>query len=367
MTARNTSAMKLEDRQHAEAIDAIARAIAEWTVERQYEVDPSLERRYGRDGRHLWRAEVRSLVQHLAEAIAADRCDLFVHQARWSLAGFLSRDVTPDDLSLCLRSLHEVLESELPKGIAARALPFIDKAIANIGANRDLPPSAISSAMPNASLARLYLLHLLQRDQQSAANTIFEAHREGKSLAEIYETVIGPALREVGRMWHLQEASVADEHYCTAATQMIMSQLRARMTKKPPIGKRLLAASVGGDLHDIGLRMVSDLFEADGWDTEYLGANMPIEEIVASLVDEDGHPIFDLLAVSAGTTLSVRGVAALIDLMRGHPGASNVPVLVGGGPFAAIPDLWKVVGADGYATNAVSALATARSLVGARV
>jgi methanogenic corrinoid protein MtbC1 len=167
-------------------------------------------------------------------------------------------------------------------------------------------------------------------------------------------------------MWHLQEASIADEHYCTAATQMIMAQLRARMQRKPDNGRSLLALSVGGDLHDLGIRMVADIFEMEGWHAEYLGANMPTSEILAALVDEHGQCGYDLLAVSASTTLSVRPVADLIDAVRRHPTAGDVVVLVGGSPFRIVDDLWDVVGADGFARDAVSALKVAEQLVSAR-
>jgi methanogenic corrinoid protein MtbC1 len=217
----------------------------------------------------------------------------------------------------------------------------------------------------------MYLLHLLQRDQDAAAQLVFEAHREGKSIPEIYEHILRPALAEVGRMWHVQEATVADEHYCTAATQVIMSQLRAlaRESAAPSPKmhrRRVLATSVGGDLHEVGIRMVADLFELAGWHAEYLGPNMPTDEILAVLADDDGRPAFDLLALSANTTLSVRSVADLIRAVREHPSFGSIPILVGGTPFLLVPDLWQVVGADAFAADAPGSIAVAERLVASR-
>ncbi|MFO0827277.1 MAG: cobalamin-dependent protein [Phycisphaerales bacterium] len=337
--------------------------MSEWAVESMVEHDGSLERRYGARYRELWRAELKVLIQHLAEAIALHCPQLFLHHVCWSRAGFVARDVNPGDLRLALESLREVIATKAPKPVVDRACGLLDEAVGCVTRQEAQPGCAICNSQPNASLARMYLLHLLQRDQAAAANVIVEAQREGKSVPELYETVITPALAEVGRMWQLQEASVADEHYCTAATHMVMSQIRARMPRKPSNGKRVLATAVGGDLHDVGIRMVADLFEMNGWQAEYLGANMPTDEVVASLVDEHGEPAFDLLALSAATALSVRGVAEIIRAVREQPALSDLPIIVGGGPFCLVPELWKSVGADGHAASATTALEVAERLV----
>jgi methanogenic corrinoid protein MtbC1 len=349
--------------QRAHLIDAVAKPLTEWIAELHREQDPTLERRYGDEGCELWRHEIRVRLMHLAEAIAVDRSELFVQNALWSRAAFLAREVDDGDLRRNLQCTRSVCEHELPTDVAPIATKFISEAIAALDRKDLTHQLSPVREQPENRLARIYLLHLLQRNQTNAANLVFEAAREGKTIPEIYEQIITPALVEIGRMWHLQEASVADEHYCTAATQMIMAQLRARMTRKPPNGKRVLAMSVGGDLHDLGIRMVADIFEMEGWSTEYLGANMPTSEVLLALSGEHGQPAFDLIALSANTTLSVRAVATFIAAVRSHPTAGSIPIVVGGGAFRSVEDLWKVVGADGFAKDAMSALRVAEQLV----
>ncbi len=362
----NPAAMNAVHRQRAHLIDAVAKPLTEWIADMHCEQDPSLESRYGDDGFELWRNEIRVRLMHLAEAVAVDRSELFVQNALWSRAAFLAREVDDGDLRRNLECTRAVCEQELPKDVAPTAAKFIDEALAALGSGDAASQFPSVREQPENRLARIYLLHLLQRNQTNAANLVFEAAREGKSIPEIYETIITPALVEIGRMWHLQEASVADEHYCTAATQMIMAQLRARMTRKAPNGRRLLALSVGGDLHDLGIRMVADLFEMEGWSAEYLGANMPTSEVLVALggpAEGGGSPAFDLIALSANTTLSVRAVISFIEAVRNHPTAGRTPIVVGGGAFRSVEDLWRIVGADGFAKDAMSALRVAEQLV----
>ena len=77
--------------------------------------------------------------------------------------------------------------------------------------------------------------------------------------------------------------SVAQEHYCTAATQLVMSQLYPRIFSTERRGRTLVAARVADDLHEIGLRMVADFFEMEGWDTFYVGATFVVNLRAARL------------------------------------------------------------------------------------
>jgi methanogenic corrinoid protein MtbC1 len=63
---------------------------------------------------------------------------------------------------------------------------------------------------------------------------------------------------------------VAQEHYCTAATQLIMSQLSPRLFGRDRIGRRLVVTCVGDELYELGMHMVADFFEMEGWDA-YMG------------------------------------------------------------------------------------------------
>ncbi|MDZ7776615.1 MAG: hypothetical protein U5L09_13885 [Bacteroidales bacterium] len=54
-----------------------------------------------------------------------------------------------------------------------------------------------------------------------------------------------------------------------------MSQLYPYIFNSQRVGKSMVAATVGGELHEMGIRMVADFFEMEGWDTWYLGANAP--------------------------------------------------------------------------------------------
>jgi methanogenic corrinoid protein MtbC1 len=242
--------------------------------------------------------------------------------------------------------------------------PFCQAATAAIADPPDHEHSLIEATTQDATLSRLVLLHLLQRDQEAAANIAVEALRGGMPLLAVYERIIAPALYEIGRMWHMQEASIADEHFCSAAMRSIVTQLRASVQAPPADGRRVLCCTVGGNFHDVGIRMVADVLEMDGWTVEFLGANVPAHEVVMSIVDSaSDERAFHLVAASASTLLSVRAAMDLADAMNAYPEAHDVPLLIGGGVFNANDGLAEAIGASAAAGSLSAAVAVAARLV----
>jgi methanogenic corrinoid protein MtbC1 len=356
--------MTPQSRQHAAMLEQVQRGMAELALDALWERDPTMEQRYGAAGRRIWRAELASRLAHLVEAVAADRPELFEGNAGWARAALVAREVPDADVRAHLAALAKVIRDELPPAPGAAAAAIVERAI-DAPAHIDAMSSILDDHASDATLARLYLLHLLQRERDQAARLVLEARRGGMPPAQVCARIILPALAEIGRMWHMHEASIADEHACTAATAAILAQLRLDAPRAPSNGRRALCCAVGGDMHEIGIRVVADLLELDGWDVEYLGANTPAGEVVGSLEPDpvSGARPFDLLVLGASTTLSLRATADTIEAVRAMPGP-RIPVMVGGAPFRAVPDLWQSVGADACARCIEDAVASANALAG---
>ncbi len=148
------------------------------------------------------------------------------------------------------------------------------------------------------------------------------------------------------------------EHYCSAATQLIMSQLYPHIFGSAKTHGTLVGTCVSGDLHEIGVRILCDFFEMQGWHSHYLGANVPTSSVVQTVLQLKA----DVLAISATITYHVDAVEKLIAAIRSTPECRNIKVLVGGYPFKVAPNLWQTIGADGSANNAEDAVIEANRL-----
>lgn len=220
------------------------------------------------------------------------------------------------------------------------------------------PGSYLDASTVTGRIAARYLELLLAGERRAASSFILDAVEEGLSIRDAYLEVFQPVLWELGRLWETNEVSVAQEHFCTAATQLVMSQLYPRLFGGERTGRRMVAASVGDNLHEIGVRMVSDFFEMEGWDTLYLGASIPAAEIAAEARAQEA----DLVAVSATLDEHLPEVERVIAALKEARDAGEVRILVGGAPFREDPGLWKRMGADASGSDALEAVAAARRL-----
>ena len=292
----------------------------------------------------------------LAGAISADNRELFVDYLAWAKVLHTQRGASPEQQLLDLNCMCEALRFELPAESAEVAVGFVRHAIERFPSLPAELPSFLNAGHPHAALANRYLQALMQGDRPTASGLILDAVESGVAVHDIYLNVFQPALYEIGRLWQTNQISVAREHYCTAATQMIMSQLfpyvslRARKN-----GGVVVTTCVEGDLHEIGGRMVADFLEMAGWETYHLGANTPTKSVVAELIERRAH----VLGISASVSFDVAAVADLIAAVRTTQQCADIKILVGGYLFNQDRVLWLKLGADGYAADAQAAVAKA--------
>jgi methanogenic corrinoid protein MtbC1 len=347
-------------RQLSLSLDAVSKALAEWTVARHAEVDPSLAKRYGDKWRQSWVTEVQARIRYLAQAIAVRRPRLFAETAAWSSAAFAARNGGARDVEASLRCLREVIEAEMPESAVRVALEHVDAGLERLKSPVSPPADRLKPGHPHGELALRYLEAILAGHRNDAMQLILDAVQSGTSVPEVYSKVLQPAQVEIGWMWYQGEISVADEHFATATTEMVVSMLRPQLAAVPAKGRRIVATAVSGELHTLGVRLVADHFEMDGWESIYLGANTPNEDVIRSLSDHKA----DLLAVSVTSMLHLRDVGELIRAVRDNSATAGVKILVGGAPFGLDPDLWQELGADGWAPSAEAAVEEGNRLAG---
>lgn len=351
--------MREEQLEVLQTIEGHRAALAEEAVSRHYELQPELAARYGPGGRAKCLQDLDYHLLYLAEAIGTSSPSLFTDYVEWAKVLLAGYKIPENDLAVNLRCLQEALQKRVSAGAGAIVKEYIEAGMAKLS-QPVVPASFIKEESPLHALAEQYLQAVLQGDRRAASQMVLDAVQQGTSVKDIYLQVFQPAQQEIGRLWQTNRISVAQEHYCTAATQLVMSQLYPYIFAGDKIGRRLIASCVGGELHEIGIRMVADFFEMEGWDTYYLGANTPTASILQTIEERRA----DVLAFSATMTFHLSKVTQLIDTVRASDVGRDMKILVGGYPFNVSPGLWRQVGADGYAADARQAIDEANRLLG---
>ncbi len=342
--------------------------LADRVIEILWRRFPQYNEVLGDSGKKKCRQDVEYHLMYLADAVATESQELFFSYIRWVKELFTSIGVSNESLRESLVALREAID-ELKSSLDDRKKEQLERSETLVKESIDAFESLvnenrsyISLEEPLGELARGYLDALLSGERDAAMNLVLSAVEKGTDVRMIYEHVFQKTQREIGRLWQNNEVSVAQEHYCTAITQLVMSRLYPYIFNHKKNGLVFVGSSVGDELHELGIRMIADFFELDGWDTFFLGANTPMESIVETAVKERAQ----VVGISVTITYHINEVERIIEALRSRPELSLTKVLVGGYPFNLDTDLWRRVGADGSAQSARGAIEKARTLVKVR-
>jgi methanogenic corrinoid protein MtbC1 len=271
----------------------------------------------------------------------------------WAAALFKSNNIPFDLLKKKVAIIDEVLKAYLPKQHQEVLSVYLEEAVSEIDKYSTLQKTHIDLTSPHGKLAENYLNALISANREKAIQLILDSHTNGVSIKDIYLQVLQPVQYEIGVLWQQNKISVAHEHYASSVTQLVMAQLYSFICLNGNINSKgkIVAVCASGELHEIGIRMVSDFFEMDGWKTHLLGANMPYNDLVQTLLAQKP----DMLAISASMSSNVVKTRKVIKAVRSSQ-AQDIQIIVGGYLFNRVPDLWKQVGADYFAKDAEDAL-----------
>jgi methanogenic corrinoid protein MtbC1 len=349
------------NRETSDAIRDQIQALAAASVARQYKTQRMEWAAFGVKNHEKSLRDTAYHLSYLAHAIVLDAPILFSEYINWCKVLFTSLGFSEQMTTETFRCLRETLLMDLSEPHNNHACHFFDEALQNANETVPvIPPTFLNESRPQYELAQGYLNALLQEDRAQAEKIILNAAKAGPAIQDLYINVIQPCQREIGRLWHTNKISVAQEHYATAVTQVVMAQLYPYLFSSAPTEKRgkAVVACVSGEIHELGARMLADFLEMDGWDSHYLGATTPAREIVQT-VERHQAP---LLCLSVTAALNLREADETITLLRGNPQTAKTIVLVGGYAFNHTPGLWRKIDADGYAEDAPSALKLALTL-----
>ncbi|WP_114752733.1 cobalamin B12-binding domain-containing protein [Pleomorphovibrio marinus] len=333
--------------------------LANHVTRSHFERDPGLLKRYGESGKLRCYEDAIYHLNFLAEALTMDIPDMYASYILWAAAMLKSRNIPESDLHHNLDFVQQAIHEILGPEFSAVTMRYVAAAKEKLKEKTEENVTYITDDNPLKKEVETYLEYLLQGKRQEATLLIAKLIQKGVAIKDIYEFIFQVSQYEVGQLWQCNKITVAHEHYCTAATQQIMSGLYQHIFSAKRKGKTLVACSISGELHELGIRMVTDFFEMEGWDTYYLGANMPDNQLQEALKEYRA----DVLALSVTLPTQVSKAKTLIKKIRDNRDLASLKIMVGGYPFLANPDLWQRVAADGFAQNANQAIFKANELV----
>jgi methanogenic corrinoid protein MtbC1 len=267
----------------------------------------------------------------------------------WAYRTHLARGFPPGYFPLELALWREAIARHVDPG-AAGPIDALDRLLIErhsglLALARSEPPASPGDG-DLRERREAYLAALLRPDAREAVRVSGEYIRGCEDIPAWWQRVVQPALYAVGQRWAEGRITVGQEHLATAITQRVMAVFYPLILERPRERGRAIVAATAGELHEIGARIVADVLEMNGWDVVYTGADTPAEGLLGLVARHAPR----CLCLSTTLVANLPRVQALIGQLKArHPGVS---AFVGGQAYLGDAQLWRRVGADGYAADA---------------
>jgi len=146
-------------------------------------------------------------------------------------------------------------------------------------------------------------------------------------IKELYAGLFQQSLYKVGELWETNCITVATEHLATAITEGLLNLAYPSLFETDRVGKTAIVSCTANEFHQIGGKMVADIMELNGWDTHFLGANTPCEDLSAHV--EEVH--VDVVGLSLSILSNIDSLRRCMDVIKTD--FPNMRMLVGGQAF----------------------------------
>lgn len=194
-------------------------------------------------------------------------------------------------------------------------------------------------------------------DQTEATRLTEELLGAGVEPLTIVDDGLVPGMTAIGERFKNGEAFVPEMMIAARAMKQCVAFLEPHLTTsgaKPEY--TAVIGTVEGDLHDIGKSLVAMMWQGANLGVVDLGTNIPPEEFVAAVQEHDA----DLVGLSALLTTTMPAIQTTIEALKAA-GLGAVKIVIGGAPITE--EYANEIGADGYASDAASAVDVAKQVL----
>lgn len=198
---------------------------------------------------------------------------------------------------------------------------------------------------------------IVDLDDDNIASVVQEKIDAGAVPQDILKALT-LGMDEVGRRYE------TDEYFLSELVLAGETMKRAFEVLKPHLKadesgdrKRIVAATVKGDNHDIGKNILLAMLLSSGFEIIDLGVDTSADEIVQAVKDSGAK----VIALSALLTMTMNQISTVDEALREAGLRENVKIIAGGAPLNL--KIAKELGADDYGADAIDGVRRIKALL----
>jgi len=303
-------------------------------------------------------------LKYLDLSIDYDEPRIFSNYFEWLRDVFISYDLSVHELIRSLYAISEAISFLLEENYAKKIYNIIDSTIQDSINERLRIEDKKSNNLENSylnddlySFYNKYLEAILNLNKDEAFEIVDLMRGKDYRPKEIYLNIFQRALHKLGELWQKNMISVAQEHYGTAITRRAMERINLNTEPYDNNSPVFLGVCPPNDNHEVGLRMICDFLESNGWKTIFIGSSSTISSVLDILKN---HSV-DVLGISVSLSIYLKDTEEMINrVKKEYP---EIKILVGGNAINGNERLVKKIGADGTAYDANEIIPVTNKLI----
>ena len=153
--------------------------------------------------------------------------------------------------------------------------------------------------------------------QEVKASYVMDDVEQYFEIPTIFEEVLYPSLVLIGEAWYRGDIRIATEHFASSFVRGRLMRILQSIPMRRDAGLILVGCGPE-EAHEIASLMFAVLLRRDGYHVEYLGPDLPIQDLVDYA--ETVRPKIICLSISAEESAnSLKGLAEQLNTLRGKP------------------------------------------------
>jgi corrinoid protein of di/trimethylamine methyltransferase len=213
--------------------------------------------------------------------------------------------------------------------------------------------------MPNTILEQIKQA-VIESEAEIIPNLTERAVKEGIPPLEIINMALVAGMQEVGEKFEIGEYFlphlIISANGMKQAMEILKPYLGEGIMKVKSLGT-IVIGTVKGDIHEIGKTLVATMLSANGFTVHDLGVDVSVEEYINAVEEHNA----DAVGLSALLTTTMTIQRDVIEALKLRGLRDTVKVIIGGAPVNQ--DWANRIGADGFANDAVLAVALLKKLL----
>lgn len=200
-------------------------------------------------------------------------------------------------------------------------------------------------------------------DRDKALEIIHTAVDQGISPEDIVFQVVIPAMEQMIKSISEDfDANLAQHFMASQIASQVTDEMVALFQKSPVIIGRVVIGTSHGDMHTLGKRIVGGCLRSLMIEVIDLGVNVSAERFVEAALEHNAS-VIAISSMMVHTARCEQGCLAVRQLLKEKQLEERIKIIVGGAPYTWDTELYKVVQADAWASDGISAGKVIKELI----